>query len=162
AELRKIILRKINAAHGGVFFHVTNDVGELKSQAEAFGKGLSGGIPVAENPDADQSHHGSYVVTVDVEIVEGAVANRRFHTLLDIHSSAVGELVQQFNRDLVAALAIGQSQQDGIVSGVAGDGAMDRIQPLAQFVPPLSKGHGVVIGDVIAAAHERVHGAERL
>jgi hypothetical protein len=37
-ETREVFVGKIDAAATGIFLHVANDVGELKGEAEFFGK----------------------------------------------------------------------------------------------------------------------------
>ena len=69
-KLRQIFFRQIDAAHAGVFFHVANDVGELKSQPASFGERFGRRIAVSEDVDADQSDYRRNPVAVEPKVFE--------------------------------------------------------------------------------------------
>src|ERR1700731_571357 len=76
-ELRQVFLRKINAAHGGVFLDVADDISKLECEAAAFRQGLGRGVAIAENVNTDQTHHRSHTVTIKLQIFEGLVMDRK-------------------------------------------------------------------------------------
>ena len=55
---------KIHAAHGGVFLHITNNVGELEGQAAMLRQRFGRGIAISEYADADQAHDRGYPVAI--------------------------------------------------------------------------------------------------
>ncbi len=72
--LRQIFLREIDSSHGNIFFHVANNVRELKGQTAALGERFGGGIAISEDLDAHQPNHRSNAVTILLQIIESLVA----------------------------------------------------------------------------------------
>ncbi len=86
----------------------------------------------------------------------------RVGAVLNIHAGAIGQLIEQFDGDLEAPLGVGQGQQHGIVGRMTGFGAVKGIQPRLQPLPSFIRRLFEVVGNVVAAAHEGVHRAQRL
>src|SRR5581483_2688900 len=130
------------------FFYVANDVGQLKGEAQLFRKRFGSRIVIAKHSDAHQADDRSNTIAVEVKIIESSVMNREFSDtgtrwlgeffLLEIHRGAIRQLIEQFARNCKAALRIGQGQQYGIIRGTASLRAMNCLQPLAQFLPPVA------------------------
>ena len=64
---------EIDAAAGGVFGYVAEDVGELERDAGFFGEFFGTRVGVAEDADTDQAYNGGDQIAVAVEIVKGCV-----------------------------------------------------------------------------------------
>src|SRR5713226_4037740 len=119
AEFSQILLWKIEAAHGDVFLDVANDVGELKRQPAFLRQWFGRGIAIAKDLDADESHDRRYAVAILPQFFESTIARSKNSSLLGggsgflfhVRRRSVGQLVEQSDRNLVAALGIGQSQQ---------------------------------------------------
>ena len=129
--------------------NVANDVGELKRQSQIFRQRFCRGIAITKYPDADQTNHRSHAVAVHAQIAESAVEHLKFGAsgagvgaFLNIHAGAISQLVEQFNRNFVAALGVGKCQQHGIVGGMTRFGAVKRVQPGFQPLPPFVSREG--------------------
>ncbi len=168
-KLRQVFFGKIDAAQARVFFYVANDVGELEGEAAALGQGLGFRIAIAEDVDADQADHRCDAIAVEAEIFEslvldgetgGAGGLRKDFGFFDVHGGAVGQFVEQSGGDMVAALGVGQGEQDGVVGGLALLGAVKGVKPGVEFLAALGQAQSGVVGDVVAAAHEGVDSAQ--
>ena len=79
-----------------------------------------------------------------------------------IHRGSHGEFVEQAGGDGIAALRVGQGQQDWIVAGLALLGAVQGIEPGVEFEAAFFEAESGVVGNVVAAPHEGIDGAQRL
>src|SRR5271154_2377823 len=86
----------------------------------------------------------------------------RARTSLNIHGSAIRQLIEQSNANVVPALRIGQSQQDRLVAGMARLRAMKSVQPRREFLPPVVLRQGFIVRDIVTAPHESIDSAQRL
>ena len=84
------------------------------------------------------------------------------HLVLHVHQRAVGKLVEQFDGNLVTALRIGEGQQHRVIGRFAGQRAMEASSHAASFWRRSRKAASWVVGDIVAAAHEGIDGAQRL
>jgi len=75
---------------------------------------------------------------------------------IDIHSSSHGQLVEQPRGDGISALRVGQRDENGIIAGLALLRAVQRGQPDIELAAAFLKAEACVVGDVIAAPHERI------
>src|ERR1700733_10384752 len=117
AALRQILLRKINAPDADVFFHIANNICQLKRQAATLGKWLSRRVAISENLDAHESHHRRHTVTILAQFLESLVTRDQRNiasilrpALIEIGSRTKGKLIEQADRNLISALRIGQRQ----------------------------------------------------
>ncbi len=112
---------KIDAAALEIFTNVAQDVGELEGDAGFLRELFGAQVGVAEDADADESDDGGNEIAVAVEIVEGGVGVvlaglllRRLGGAMQIHGSALDELIEKALGDLKARLRVGKSNEDGI------------------------------------------------
>ena len=167
--LRQVLLRKINPAHGDVFFDVANDVRQLKRQTAAFGQRLGGGIAISKDLDAHQSNHRRHSIAILAQLFKRLVTRDQRRTGRR-HWLARDRDPQPYRRR-----AGREAQWE---SGMC---AAHRSAPAAPdhpwAVPPMRGGlyraippaccailgaERVVVSDVVAAPHEGVHRAQRI
>ena len=127
----------------------------MEGQAALLGERLGGGIAISEDVDADQTDDRRHAVAIELEIFEGFVLHRELRScglaaetdilslgcgVDDIHRRAHGEFVEQACGDGVAALRVGQREQNGIVAGLALLDAMQGVEPGVEFVAAFLEG----------------------
>src|SRR5258708_10471290 len=121
---------------------------------------------VAEDVDADQANDGGNSVAINFEVVEGAVLDGEACVLIagygvdDIHGGAHGKFVEQAGWDRVSALRIGEGEENGIVVGLTLLHAVQCGEPGVELEAAFIEDEGGVVGDIVAAAHEGVDGAQ--
>src|SRR5205814_8554331 len=152
-ESLQVLTRKIDATHSGIFFHVTQNVGELESNTAFFRQRFGGRIAVSEDVNAHQAYYRGHVITILVKLFESLVGREwrlfaRLEWILQIHCSSLRQLVEQLRRDLKTPLRIGKSNQHGVVSRFSAKGTARLLRPRLQLRVPLLRGQQSIIADV--------------
>src|SRR4051794_21685564 len=99
--MREVFHREINASEACVFFHVANDVRQLKRHSDLLSQLLSRLIAISEDTDAHQSYYRRHVIAVTVEFVESAISNDRIgrssqrNVVAHVHQRSGHKLVEQ-------------------------------------------------------------------
>ena len=106
-ETLQIFGGKIDAAAGGIFRNVAENVGELEGEAEVIGQLESARIGKTEDADAALADDAGDTMTIEAQIVEGAVGRR-----VQIHLSAGDELFEIAGRNRIFGQCFRQCGQD--------------------------------------------------
>src|SRR5262245_48291542 len=88
-EARQVVEREVEPPAGGVLGDVAQDVRELECDAEIAGVVGCGGVPAAEDLDAQEPDGRGHQVAVLLELVEGRVASAR-----QVHLDAAAQIVE--------------------------------------------------------------------
>src|SRR5262245_79510 len=154
AEVPQILERQVDAAAGAVLAHVAQDVGELERDAEVVRIVHGGGMPAAEDLDAQEADGGGDQVAVLLELVEGPVAPAR-----EIHLDAADQVREVPVRQGEASHGVGERDADGV-------GRRSRVHAIELLPPAREQGSGVArtgvepVGNVVDETAERVHRVE--
>ncbi len=106
AELVKILKRKVNASHGGVFCDVTENIGHLQRMAEEFGVDFAFWISATKNFDADKPDCAGHAPAIGAQLFIRLVTSR-----LDIHFNPKNDLLEKPSVDLVPGKHLRESRR---------------------------------------------------
>jgi hypothetical protein len=154
---RQFGLGQVNAAAGGVFVHVAEDVGQLKGPAQGLGVVGAAGVAAAEDADAQQAHGRRHAVAVQVQFRPVRVAG-----VLEVHLAAGQDFVEQLKGQLVGDQVGLEFAEDRQAGWVARQGAAEVLAPGGQGAAALGGGQGGVVSHIVHLATkgvERGHGA---
>ncbi len=108
AAAAQIGQRQIDAAGGGVFLQVAEDVGQLQGDARLPGRLERLGPAKAPDMNARQPHGRRHALAVSLQFVESLVTSRR-----QIHLDAVDHRQKVFVGDVETANGVGQGGKEG-------------------------------------------------
>src|SRR5262245_12440171 len=154
AEVSQVLERKVDAAAGAVLAHVAQDVGELERDAEVARIVRGGGMPAAEDLDAEEADGGGDQVAVLLERAEGPVAPAR-----EIHLDAADQVREVPLRQGEPPHGVGERDADGV-------GRRSRVHAVELVPPAREQDRGVTragieaVGDVVDEAAERIYRVE--
>src|SRR5581483_1269749 len=140
---RQVFLREVHPSETSIFFHVTDNVRELKCEPEPLSKPLCGRVFVTENVNADEAHDRRHVITVALKVLKTTVLNRMLGRILlllvfNIHCRAESQLIKQAYGNSEPALGIDQGEKNWIVGRITGSRRMKRIDPGIETLPAIA------------------------
>ncbi len=151
ADRSGVVGRQVDAAPAPVLDDVAEDVRELERDAEVVGdwcRGVAvGGAEDRQRQPADRPG--------DEPAVDDEVVDRRVHGSGDVHLAADDQLVEGVHRQVVAAVDVGDGNEDGVV-GVRRE--VGEVLADAGEIVELAGRRVVTVADVVDAAGERVDG----
>ena len=105
--VREIFLGEIDAAERSVFMDIANNIGELKCQAELFGKIECTRIAETEKMGTGETNRAGDAITIFAKAIEG-----RIGTDGEIHFRAGDQIVKIARGHVIATHGVDQRGQD--------------------------------------------------
>ena len=126
-EAFQLFERQINSPARGVGAHVTQDVGELERFAEPDRVVATTRVAVAEDFDAEPSHHRRHAVAIQLQLGVGFVAFD-----VEVHLDAANQFVKQGKGELV-------SPYDGLQLPIDREAGRALFARLTEVLPPVGQ-----------------------